>query len=120
MSTITSPAIHVSHFVAHIAHGWAGHLGARLAKAPDIAPAAFCLSKHGSLSLTGFHGGTIACLEGCLWLTHDGDCRDIVLEAGQSHVADRDSRLAIHALARSTVRVEPYPMRSSADRLSRR
>ena len=49
--------------------------------------------------MTGFQGGWIECTEGCVWLTHDGDCRDVLLAAGQSHMADRDSRLLIYAMA---------------------
>jgi len=45
--------------------------------------------------LINFNGGSIQCTGGCVWLTHDGDCRDVLLEAGQLHVSDRNSRLAI-------------------------
>jgi hypothetical protein len=106
MSTISSPTIDGNHHLPNVVHGWAGQLRASLAKARRIGPASVCLARHETRYLTGFRGSSIACLEGCLWLTHDGDCRDIVLEAGQSHVADRDSRLAIHALAPSTVRLD--------------
>lgn len=107
MSAISHPALHVGHLYAALAQGWAGRLRARMAEPQPLDPATVCLSTHGSRSLTSFRGGTIACIQGCVWLTHDGDCRDIVLEAGQSHVADRDSRLVVHALERSTVRFAP-------------
>lgn len=41
---------------------------------------------------------TIVCNEGCLWITHDGDTRDVVLDAGQSHRVDRPTRILIMAL----------------------
>jgi len=47
----------------------------------------------------------IECLAGCVWLTHDGDPRDVVLQAPATHLADRDSRLLIHALDDAKVRV---------------
>lgn len=47
-------------------------------------------------------GLAVQCLTGCLWLTQDGDDRDIVLDAGQSHTCDRQSRLVVHALDAST------------------
>lgn len=40
----------------------------------------------------------VTCLEGCLWLTYDGQPRDIILTAGQSHACDARGRLGIHAL----------------------
>ena len=44
-------------------------------------------------------GRTVSCLEGTLWLTHDGDCRDVILPAGCSHRCDRDTKLIVQALA---------------------
>jgi hypothetical protein len=49
----------------------------------------------------------IECIEGCVWLTHDGDCRDVMLETGHAHVADRASRLVICALTKSSIRLVP-------------
>ena len=40
---------------------------------------------------------------GTVWLTHDGQAKDVILEAGQSHCCDSNARLGIHALAGSTV-----------------
>jgi hypothetical protein len=50
-------------------------------------------------------GARITCERGCVWLTHDGDVRDIVLAAGDSHVVDRDSRLIVFALEPARVRL---------------
>lgn len=110
MSNISHPAIKVGCYqLAGVVHRWAGHLRKRLAKARPVRVPSVCLRQHESRSVTSFQGCSITCLAGCLWLTHDGDCRDIVLESGQSHVADRDSRLIIHALTRSTFRLGARP-----------
>jgi hypothetical protein len=61
--------------------------------------------------LTDFLGGSIGCIAGCVWLTYDGDCRDVLLEPGQLHVSDRSSRLVIFAMEPSAVRLVP-PLRS--------
>lgn len=60
---------------------------------------------------SGFHhewhplGRTLHCTRGRVWLTHDGDGRDIVLEAGQAHTCDRDTRLVVHALEAARISV---------------
>ena len=43
------------------------------------------------LHLRGATGWTVKALEGALWITQDGDLRDIVLEPGESHRLDRRS-----------------------------
>jgi hypothetical protein len=43
-------------------------------------------------------GQTVRCVEGCVWLTFDGDSRDVVLEAGSEHRCDRNARLLVQAI----------------------
>lgn len=50
-------------------------------------------------------GQCVACEAGTLWLTFDGDRRDIVLEAGERHVCDTDARLIVHALSAGALRL---------------
>jgi len=50
-------------------------------------------------------GQRMECVDGCVWITLDGDPRDIVLEAGQTFTADRNQRALIHALEASLLRV---------------
>jgi hypothetical protein len=50
-------------------------------------------------------GHRIDCISGSLWITSDGDPRDIVLSAGESHVADRDAPLLVFALEPALLRV---------------
>lgn len=42
---------------------------------------------------------TVHCRGGSVWITHDGDPRDVVLQADQSHPVDREARLTVHAMA---------------------
>lgn len=50
-------------------------------------------------------GSIIECLNGSIWVTLDNDLRDVILEAGQSFLADSDQRLLVHALDESRVRI---------------
>ena len=53
-------------------------------------------------------GVTIECLDGSIWVTLDGDSRDVVLGAGQSFVVDRNHRTLLQALDAARVRlIEP-------------
>lgn len=52
-------------------------------------------------------GWVVACVAGSVWLTHDGDPRDIVLAAGERHVADRASRLLVQALEPAAIEWAP-------------
>lgn len=59
-------------------------------------------------------GTRVDCLEGTLWITQDGDIRDIVLPAGSAFVIDRDTRVLVSAIdaARFALR---RPAAASAD-----
>ena len=63
------------------------------------------LAKYTTITALQPQGAVIECLEGCVWITLDGDARDVVIEAGQVFRADRNSRALIHALEASRVRV---------------
>lgn len=41
---------------------------------------------------------TVHCRGGQAWITHDGDPRDVFLQAAQSYTADRAERMTLHAL----------------------
>jgi hypothetical protein len=48
------------------------------------------LKKHQHLRMHTACGWTVHAMAGTVWITQDGDIRDIVLEAGESFVLDRD------------------------------
>lgn len=52
-------------------------------------------------------GHEIFCIDGALWITHDGDPRDHVLDSGRGHVADRATRMVVYALQDARFIVEP-------------
>jgi len=51
----------------------------------------------------------VVCLRGSLWITHDGDPKDIMVEAGGCYRVDRPSTLLIHALLRARLEIRALP-----------
>ena len=63
------------------------------------------LAKGHILAVQNPYQQSVECLQGCLWITQDGDTQDIILEAGQNYVAKHNSRMLIYALETVTVKV---------------
>ena len=40
----------------------------------------------------------VHCRRGNVWITHDGDPKDVILARGQSYAATRPGRLNVHAM----------------------
>lgn len=57
------------------------------------------------LDMGNAEGLTISCIRGAVWLTHDGDCKDVVLQAGESHAITRRERLIAQGLEDSILQV---------------
>jgi hypothetical protein len=77
--------------------------------ASEPADAAIALGKDEIARVEHPLGVTISCRSGRVWLTNDRDRKDVVLDAGESHVCDRDSRLTMQALRACLVLVTPAP-----------
>jgi Protein of unknown function (DUF2917) len=63
------------------------------------------LPMHATVRVSAAPGARIDCLEGCIWVTVDGDRRDVIVEAGGSFAFDRRGRALVHALERARVRL---------------
>ena len=68
-------------------------------------PSSQSLHKTATLVVRNPLGVTVDCIQGSLWLTHDGDCKDIILEAGQRYSSATRGRLLVHALEPAQVRL---------------
>jgi len=104
MTTASHSRDHIQTLAA-LVHPLTRWLRPRAASASRPAAWTVSLQRHETRAVTNFEGGTIECIDGCIWLTQDGDCRDVLLEAGQFHVTDRGARLLIHAMACSAIRL---------------
>jgi len=58
------------------------------------------------LGLDEIRGAQLRCVEGSVWLTLDGDARDVFLSPGDRFVVDRDGVTLLHALAPTRLQVE--------------
>jgi hypothetical protein len=77
------------------------------------------LPRHVSLSLRQRAGDRIECTSGSLWITQDGDLRDIVLRAGESFRLDRSGTALISALTDARLAVHRAAPAGLASRLGR-
>jgi hypothetical protein len=48
----------------------------------------------------------VECAQGCVWITQDGDPKDVILGARQSWRADREEPMQIHALQTCILEIE--------------
>ena len=72
------------------------------------------LDAHRALSLKDAAGAEVEVVAGHVWLTMDGDLRDIFLVPGESHSIERRGLTIINAVEPSVVRVEPPRLRPAA------
>lgn len=69
----------------------------------DSLPNDLQLAHQAIHSLPDAAGVQIGCIEGTVWLTLDGDARDIILEAGEVFTAPEHRRALIYALQPSRI-----------------
>jgi hypothetical protein len=65
------------------------------------------LAHRAIYSLPDAAGIEIRCGEGCLWVTLDGDPRDLVIEAGETFRTPQHRRAVVYALEPSRIEVSP-------------
>ena len=63
------------------------------------------IQKGATASVQRPHGLEVVCLQGTLWITHDGEVKDVVLERGHRYAADRNARMLVHALDAAELRL---------------
>jgi len=79
------------------------------------------LPKGQLLAFGGRRGARIESRRGAIWITQDGETDDVVLDAGQSHVLERDAPVLIQALDAACVSVQAAgPQPAGWQRLWRR
>jgi hypothetical protein len=65
------------------------------------------LQRHATLRIEQPGGMWLECLAGTLWITHDGDCKDLVLEAGEHYQVQTNAVMLVHAISDARVLARP-------------
>jgi len=64
------------------------------------------LERARTLPMCDAQGAGIACVSGELWITQEGDSRDVVIGPGQTFFVDRPGLTLLHATKPSVVRMQ--------------
>ena len=67
------------------------------------------LPRREILAVAGRKGARIESRRGSVWVTQDGDLRDVVLAAGEVHVLEHDGPVLVQALDAALVALRPPP-----------
>jgi hypothetical protein len=76
-----------------------------VAHSRSVAQEVLCMESGQSIRFDGKSGRTFSCLAGNVWITHDGDPKDVIVETGQSYDVTRRERMIVSALRDSVVRM---------------
>ncbi len=57
------------------------------------------VARGSTLRVSNPEGTEVACLDGCLWITHDHEAEDIIVEPGMPYTATKSSTMRVHAMA---------------------
>jgi hypothetical protein len=87
--------------------GWfrTGHASRRTIRVVPATQGPLTIDKGATLVVERPLGTEVTCVSGSLWITHDGDVKDILIEAGDTYRSDRFSRMLVHGLGASTALV---------------
>lgn len=66
---------------------------------------AVTIDKGATLVVERAAGASVCCLSGSLWITHDGDVKDVLIDAGDTYRSERSGRMLVHGLAASSALV---------------
>ena len=78
-----------------------------------------CLKPNQVVTVRGGLGRTIVCHSGSVWVTQDGDLRDVILRAGESFTLDRKGPAMLQAFAPGSISIAPSVAQTRTARLAR-
>ena len=98
-------AIHHNHSFGRWLRSKASSSIRQTGQVTGMRPTIQAIARDKILDINQALGDTIECLEGSVWVTLDGNMRDVILDARQSFHVDRKQRVLIQALATARVRL---------------
>ncbi len=77
-----------------------------------------CLKTNQVVKVRGGLGHSIVCEHGTVWVTQDGDPRDVILRAGESFTLDRDGPALVQAFEPGAISIAQAEPQTRATRLA--
>jgi len=71
----------------------------------EFNPDGLCLKRNQIVKVSGGLGHTIACDSGTVWVTQEGDLRDIILHAGESFTLDHRGPALVQAFEQGSISI---------------
>jgi hypothetical protein len=71
----------------------------------ELNPDGLCLKRNQLVTVRGGIGHGIVCDSGTMWVTQDGDARDIILRAGESFTLDRNGTALVQAFEPGSISI---------------
>lgn len=105
MNLAIPAAIHHDHFIGRWFRTKASRGVRQTGQVTGMRPSVQEIARDKILEIKQALGVTIECLDGSVWITQDGNMRDVILDVGQSFCVDRMQRTLIQALATARVRL---------------
>ena len=105
MNLARPAAIHHDHFIGRWFRTKASRGVRQTGQVAGMRPSVQEIARDKILEIKQALGVTIECLDGSVWITQDGNMRDVILDVGQSFCVDRMQRTLIQALATARIRL---------------
>jgi hypothetical protein len=64
-----------------------------------------CLKPQQLVKVRGGRGHSIVCHSGSVWVTQDGDARDVILRAGEAFTLDQDGPALVQAFEAGSITI---------------
>jgi hypothetical protein len=84
----------------------------------ELSQEGFCLKRHQVVKVRGGQAHSIVCERGTVWITQDGDPRDVILRAGDTFILDCEGPALVQAFEPGAIRIAQPEAQTRASRLA--
>jgi len=100
-SVIESSGRGGSSTFSHDCYAYSNEIAMRI----ELNQSGLCLERNKVVKLRGAIGYTVVCHSGSVWVTQDGDTRDVILRAGETFTFDRDGPALLQAFEPGAINI---------------